>query len=60
MRRSTTTHHVNQGFEVEVTLRYTTPDNYKGAIIKIKGKHERSREHEKDSGKNKVHERHRS
>ena len=47
-------------FEVETTLRYTTEDNYKGAIIKIRGKHERSGEHEKGTGKNKVYERHRS
>ena len=35
-RRRTTTRHANQNFEVEVTLRYITPDNYEGAIIKIK------------------------
>ena len=37
-------------YEVEVTLRYITPDNYKGAIIKIRGKNERSRKHKRNKG----------
>ena len=41
-------------FEVEVTLRYITPDNYKGTIIKIRGKHERPREHQKTTGEGTI------